>query len=160
MANRTTFVDVSDGDQLSEGYFNTLRDFVVKVVDQDQTAAEINNSATETEIAEVEVAANEVESGVLVIATGFFINVGITNRIGTVRLYGGTSATATNNTLFKTLTINIGSAAGNTKSGWTIVYWIDSLTFSSLNFINITGQNSAIEAGVKTGCDSLVVVSI
>ncbi len=52
MTNRTTFVDVSDGDQLSEGYFNTLRDFVVKVVDQDQTAAEINNSATETEIAQ------------------------------------------------------------------------------------------------------------
>lgn len=160
MAERDTFVEtISDGDQLNQGYFNGIFDKIVKSLIQDQTAATIASSTSETEIGEVEIPADEVDSGVLVIATGSFDgNQGATS---TIKLYGGTNATATNNTLFKTITRKTPTpSSSDTKVGWTIVYWVTGLTWASLNYINITGENSASNAGIITGCESIVCLTI
>ncbi len=154
MAERDTFVDVNDGDQLNQGYFNGIFDVTIKSVLQDQTGGTIDNSTTETEIGEVSIPANEVDSGVFVIATGTTAGNSDTH---TVRLYGGTSATGTTNTKFKEIVV---TNIGNEQSRWTIVYWITGLTWSSINLINITGENGAAVGGKLTTCDSIVCVTI
>ena len=102
---RDTFVDVNDGDQINEGYFNGIGLVSIKSVLEDQTGGTVTASTTETEIGEVQVPANIVDSEVLVVATGKFEDTtAVTQYSITLRLYGGTDTTGTNNTLFKTIT--------------------------------------------------------
>ncbi len=158
MVERNTFVEtVNDGDQINEGYFNGIFDVTIKSILQDQTAGTVSGTTNETEIGEVQIPANEVDSGVLVFATG--TGKEFNNNNSTIKLYGGTSATATNNTLFKTITRNFPNI-GNKVGAWAIVYWVTGLTWSSVNFINITGTNSQNNANAQTTCESIVCVTI
>jgi hypothetical protein len=75
-----------------------------------------------------------------------------------IKLYGGTSATATNNTLFKSIERQTNGSGAIIS--WTIIYFIDSLTWSSLNYINITGDNSASGVNDSVSCESIVVIPL
>jgi len=118
----------------------------------DQTGGSKANQG-EAEIGEVEIPANKIGTGVLVIATGKVRS--SSGNTGTIKLYGGTNATAIgNNTIFKTITRD---PADGKESGWTLTFWIDSLTWSSLNYINITGNNSEASGSAVVTCESIVV---
>ncbi len=149
--------DWVDGDILFAADQNdTINAALFQHINSDQTPGSIASSTTETEIGEIQVPANKIGTGVLVVATGNFAT-STQSHNTTIKLYGGTSATGTSNTEFKSISRVHASASGSIKTGWTIVYWIDSLTWSSLNYINITGKNSASDGGTITTCESLVV---
>ena len=157
MAERNTFVDVVDGDQLNQGYFNGILTASIKSILQDQTGGSIASSTTPTELGEVEIPANIVDSGVLVIATGKVQSTAAAGNNGvTFKLYGGTSATATSNTLFKTVSRTVDDGSNSII----IVYWVTGLTWSSLNYINIVGENGINHVAAVTVCESIVCVNI
>lgn len=146
----------SDGNILFAADQNDTFDAaLLQHIGSDQTGGSIANSTTETEIGEVQVPANKIGSGVLVIATGKFI--ANQDDSTTITLYGGTSTTGTSNTEFKAITRNVNGAGGEDTMSWTVVFWVTGLTWSSLNYINITGKNSAAQAGTVTTCESVVV---
>ena len=150
--------DFVDGNVLSAVNQNDTFDAaLLQHIVSDQTGGNITNSTTETEIGEAEVPANKISTGVLVIATGTCGADNATAFTSTIKLYGGTNATATSNTLFKTITRYVIANVVNSVH-WTIVYWVTGLTWSSLNYINITGKNSNAEAGDTTFCESIVVL--
>ena len=168
MADKFTRLTIADGDVFFADS-NTDNDSIEEFEDNidaglfgysgtDQTEGSIASSTTETEIGEVQVAANSVNTGILVIATGKVTGLAGT---GTIKLYGGTSTTGTSNTLFKTVTRLCGIVAvAPTESGWTIVFYIDSLTWTNLNYINITGENSLNGGNDKCTCESIEILRI
>lgn len=124
--------------------------------DQDQAGGG-NGTTSETKMAEVTIAANSVNTGVLVIATGNSINSSAAPT-STIRLRAGTDqATPTNNTQYKSITRS-NSDTNQGKTGWTIVYFINDLTFTSTNYVQITGFMSLNNLSVN--CESLVVLAI
>lgn len=152
MAIRDTYpVTVADGDQLDDGYFNGIEPEFFKHLGSDQTEG-IMNGTTETEIGEVTVTANEVTTGILVVATGKQRGGG--DYTQTIRLRAGTSATATSNTQYKSISRR---ATDNSDNGWAIVYFINDLTWSSTNFVHITGQHGNA-ASDRVTCESIEVI--
>lgn len=122
-----------------------------KYLGSDQTAAN-STSTSETELGEVTIPANTVTSGVLVIATG-----SATAAPFTFKLRAGTSATATSNTQYKSITRTAQAGSPDSQTGWTIVYYINDLTWSSTNYVHITGTRTGGSATNGT-CESIEVL--
>ena len=122
----------------------------------DQTDGSATNTTTETEIGEVLVSANEVATGVVVIATGnFFASFDAPHT--EVRLRTGTSNTATSNTVRKTIEREV----RNQKTGWTLVYVLTSEeNWTTDTYIHITAENSYASATCSCTCESVVVMNI
>ena len=123
-------------------------------VKSDQTGGSYDGTA-ETKIGEVLVSANDVSNGVLIIATGLF-DPSISTPNVDVRLRTGTSATATSNTLRKT----INRVAGHPdQTAWTIVFALTTEEdWTTDTYIHITSQSSNITS--NNICESIVVTSI
>jgi len=161
MVERDTFVTVADGDQLNENYFNGIEPAMFKHAGSDQTAATVTGTTAETEIGEVSIAANLVTTGILVIATGTSnLIASASDGTATIKLYGGTSATATSNTEFKsTVRTNATTAAGSANTidlDWTMVFYISTLTWTSTNYINITATLSSVSQ--SSTCESIEII--
>lgn len=146
----------------------------LKYIGADQVDGSIASSTNETKIGEVAIALNTVNTSVLIIASG---RSSVKRQSGsnatttsTIKLYGGTDqSTPTNNTLYKTIYRSIENAyngAGSTPNnvtdrivvGWTIVYLVNNLTWSSTNYAQITGTNGVSSADDITACESIEVV--
>ncbi len=156
MAERDTFVDVDDGDQLNSGFFNGIGDRVTKTVIQDQTGGSHTGDTNETElIADVSIPANTADTGILVMVVGNSAPSadGQTNNF---KLYAGTSTTATSNTLYRT--VGVAHADAGNFAQWTMIYFITNLTFSSQNYVNVT---VTLENGGGSGVlESITIIPI
>ena len=75
MAERDTFVDVSDGDQLNEGYFNGIKRALLAFKASNLTPNSHTGDTNETELGSATVSANTINTGIIVMAavrqTGF-----------------------------------------------------------------------------------------
>ena len=129
---------------------------VFKHLDSDQTGGSITGATNETEIGEVTIPANKVTNGVLVTATGSCAGGGSGGGNVLAKLRAGTSTTGSGNALYKTAT-RIFLTDINTTQGWAIVYYIDDLTWSSTNYVNIMGKCSKVLVETCT-CDSIEVI--
>lgn len=108
---------------------------VFKYSTGNQTANSVS-STSESEALEVTITAGSVANGILVFAGGT-ANVN-TSISGTIRLRAGTDTTATNNTQYKSITRS-SSDTSLAKHGWSMVYYINDLTWASTNYVTITG---------------------
>lgn len=159
MTIRTTKLggtDFTDGEVLYSADLNNTLEALPVFASQDQTGGSTVANA-DTEIAECQVAANTVSSGVLVMASGFF-EYAEGGSDSVIKLWAGTSATATSNTLEKTITVTPPAGTDSiSKIGWSLEMYVTGLTWSSLNYINITGNGGA--GGNAVSCHSLVVMA-
>jgi hypothetical protein len=155
MTARDTFVTVSNGDQLNQGYFNGILSNTANAtrIIQDQAARSITG-ITETRIGGVTCNANTVTNGVLIIASGDSYN-DTAAGTHTINLRCGTNANGTSNTAQKTIARRMDTTARN-SGPWTITYYVSGLTWSSTNYMTITANNS--QATGVTTFESLVVI--
>ncbi|WP_298753758.1 hypothetical protein [uncultured Arcobacter sp.] len=131
-------------------------------IGQDQTLGS-TSASTETKIGEVTIPANTVTNGVLVFATGVLrmTGGGIQPNNGTITLRAGASTTITSNTSEKSIQRSFDSVAGinaGWTSGWTIIKYVTSPTWSSTNYIQIGGSNNNGAGTSRVDCESLVVL--
>lgn len=101
------------------------------------------NSATETEMGEIIINANECKVGALAIAVidvGHHPDATFTGRIRT-----GTNATATSNTERVQIT-HADNTYGAPRSTMTLMWWCNEETLSAQWYIHVTGQYSDSEA--------------
>lgn len=128
------------------------------VYESSDTAKTSMTGVTETKIAQCTIAANKVTTGVLVIASGKAAMSGSGgSQTNTIKLYAGTSTTATSNTLQHTIIRTSANGADDFQTGWTIAFFVTGLTWSSTNYVQITGASTS--ASLTVTCDSVVAVS-
>lgn len=156
MAVKTSPDIVVDGDQLNQGYFNGLP----KYMNQDQTGGTMGGGTpvAETLIGQVTITANKVTNGILVIATGKARNADDTNA-NTIYLNTGTNADGiTSATHQKTITREVYTTTDGEMIdvGWAMVYYITGLTWSSTQYVSVTGATA--EGGRYITCESIVVL--
>lgn len=134
---------------------NATNDAIIDGVDKyikDNTGY-TTTSGTETSLVQKQITANDVNKGILVIAslvtrTGSAAANG--DATGTFKLYAGTSATFGSNTnwITHTATIISNGASSWTRDNFQLVFYLDSsdLTYTSLNYLDITAQTSGTVA--------------
>ena len=153
MATRDTFVEVADGDQLNQGFYNGIYELVNPLGDVGEPSSygSVDASVTtaETEIGEIAITADEVQNGVLV--TAVIESTGCAaGDTASVRIRTGTSSTATANTLRVTSEFKH-SGTGNTIIQPIVINWFcNEETLTSAWNIHITGQLSGATGGVLT----------
>lgn len=159
MVERTEFESVNNGDELKEGYYNgILTDVNVGYTDSDTSSASSSNML-ETEIGEVTIPANTIETGVFVIAQIRWDQAGIVGHdIGTFRLRIGSSGTATSNTLVNTCILR-GHNATNVLIGGVLIGYYTGATWSSTNYAHVTVATSG-GSGETGYCDYITVLKI
>lgn len=149
-----------------ESLEDNIDDKLVGFIGVDNTGGSISSSATETKIGEVIVAANSVRNRLLIFAGVRHQNSSASVTDGaTLRIRTGTSATATSNTIRKSLTLQHSTGAGNVGSGISGAVLMATVTtsdgtFTGQVYVHVTGQNDSNNTGLTSICDFIYVLGI
>lgn len=153
MVNRTSFEDINDGDQLSEGYFNGISDALLQYVGDDQTGATADNTTTETEIGEVYIPANTVSTRVIIFAS---IRLdGATGENTTIRIRTGTNSSGPSNTTRKSQTISYTDNGDYYMSMYITLTTEENWTTDT--YVHVTAEHSTANVNFKANLVSLMV---
>lgn len=130
-----------------------------------QTGSTITITSAEIRMGIVTVTANLVTNGVYIHAIGrgvqFTGPAGMGTNTATIRLRCGTNSNGVSNTAQKTIARYSSGATGtNIEQGleWDIIYFLTGLTWSSTNYVTITGQMSVATANTLLSCESIEVL--
>ena len=123
------------------------------------------SGVTETKIGMVTLPANLVKTGVLVLASGKVIHVlapGDIDHTETIRLRCGTNNDGVSNAAQLAITRRDRIVTANNETcgqGWSIAFYVDTLTFSNTNYICITGQADSATNN-STYCETIELIYI
>lgn len=152
----TTFSndDALDATALN-GNFDHVLETCFKYLDGDTTGGS-DTGTSEAEIGEVQIPADTVTTGVLVFAYGDWRDGGNNSNNCVIELTAGTSTDGTANATKESITVyGPSSNAANESHPWTIIYYINDLTWTSTNYVHITGNNNA---GATVSCAGIQVI--
>lgn len=132
---------------------------IFKYVGSDLVSSNITNSTTETTIGSVTVNANDVSTGIFVIANVRFTagdTTGTANSTINLKI-GASGSEATKQTIVLKGCYTTNVDAGDAGM---VMYWDTSQTWTNAISVIITGKNSRAVSGCTTYCDSLVVFGV
>lgn len=139
----------SDGD-------NLLAANLFKIAEFDKTPGSVNNSTTETQVAEVILSADQVSEGVIINAWGK-LSTG-TGNTATINIYSGTSSSFGSNTSRITLTKAV-SSSGNDFWNVSEVLTTEE-TWSGQVYVQVTAQNSVANPSTASSCERLITFGV
>ena len=143
--------DWVDGETLNSTDLLDTIEFPLRYVDSDLTEASIANSATETTLGSITIAANTLANGAAVFVRGTMVMEGTSDHYLRLKIGSfGTEATVA--------TAYAYPAGGTDRNTVSLLYYDSTPNWTGSVSILVTGQNQTTSAGDLTICDEILVL--